>query len=205
MITRRLRGAHPLSMVNSSTIVVVPRSRLSSEGPGQRIRRNLGLPTLHIHEAVSKAVKITASAESRRESKRSVSRVFAVTLKRSITDELTRWWPKNRCRFTTIPPQPRTYLYTCIATDRRNTSLLINRPSIDAFVLVPWLHVCHRILVVRYRCESKNNLNENKILLIPEYYDSNATFWLDLNLWKPWSSSLLYEEYKMHVVPRFSS
>lgn len=26
------------------------------------IRRNLGLPTLHIHEAVSKAVKITASA-----------------------------------------------------------------------------------------------------------------------------------------------
>lgn len=99
---------------------------------GENPKEKAVLPTLHIHEAVSKAVKITASIGSnRRELNQSVSRVFAVTLKRSITANLTSWWPRDRCRsrrlpfpFTTRPNYSPfdiadTHLYTCIITDTR--------------------------------------------------------------------------------------
>lgn len=75
---------------------------------------------------------------TRRESKRSVSRVFAVTLKRSITANLTRWRPKNRCRSrryrrTDLRTPVHVYRYRHSYPSRENRScLLINCPSIPS-------------------------------------------------------------------------
>lgn len=102
----------PLSMISSP----IPPPRPTAVSKVRRIKsRETWETTLHIHEGVSKGYQ---DRRPRRESKRTVSRVFAVTLKRSITGEVVTQESMSFHDDTT--PQP-TYLYTCIATDSRYT------------------------------------------------------------------------------------